>query len=300
MALIISISFMYYLNDILDTQRVLYIPKGSINAIISNLEKREINVTKLDTYVLRLIGKPQSGWIDMQEKRLKRGDFLYKLTTSKAAMTKIRLIPGETTYIFLRQLAKKYNYNIEKLEYYYNKYTPIKEGALVPETYYLPLGLNEQQTIRLLLQLSKTQMKKWSIKIFGVFDEKKWFDYITLASIIQKEAASNEEMPQVSSVIYNRLKKGMKLQMDGTLNYGKYSHIKITPRRLREDKSSYNTYLNAGIPPYPVCNVSLSAIKAAIKPAKSDYLYFMKAKNGTHNFTRYYSTHIKNIKNATK
>jgi len=59
-------------------------------------------------------------------------------------------------------------------------------------------------------------------------------------------------MPKISSVIYNRLKRGMPLQMDGTLNYGLYSHVRVTPERIREDRSPFNTYLNRGIPPYPV------------------------------------------------
>ena len=94
--------------------------------------------------------------------------------------------------------------------------------------------------------------------------------------------------------------KKMKLQMDGALNYGKYSHIKITPARIRNDKTSYNTYKYKGIPNDPVCNVSLPAIRAAIFPAQTDYLYFMKNKSGKHDFTRYYSTHIGNINRATK
>jgi UPF0755 protein len=121
-----------------------------------------------------------------------------------------------------------------------------------------------------------------------------------MASVIQKEAANKEEMPIVASVINNRLKKGMKLQMDGTLNYGPYSHHKITAKRIRQDKSRYNTYMYKGLPPLPVCNVELSAIRAAIFPAKTDYLYFMKSKNGTHDFSRYYSTHLDNIRAATK
>ena len=92
----------------------------------------------------------------------------------------------------------------------------------------------------------------------------------------------------------------MKLQMDGTLNYGKYSHLKVTPKRIREDTSIYNTYKHKGVPKLPVCNVSFDAIRAAIFPKKTDYLYFMKNKKGMHDFTRYYSTHLKNIKRATK
>ncbi len=107
-------------------------------------------------------------------------------------------------------------------------------------------------------------------------------------------------MPLVSSVIQNRIKKGMKLQMDGTLNYGKYSHVKVTSSMIKEDKSTYNTYLYGGIPPAPVCNVSFDAIRAAIFPAESNHLYFMKSKNGSHDFTCNYSTHLTNIKRATK
>ena len=91
----------------------------------------------------------------------------------------------------------------------------------------------------------------------------------------------------------------MKLQMDGTLNYGRYSHDRITAKRIRRDKSSYNTYLYKGLPPQPVCTVSLAAIKAAIFPAKTDYLYFVKTKEGKHTYSRYYSTHRRNIRDAT-
>jgi UPF0755 protein len=133
-------------------------------------------------------------------------------------------------------------------------------------------------------------------KELGHFDEKKWFGkYITIASIIQKEAANEKEMPLISAVIYNRLKRKMKLQMDGTLNYGKYSHIKVTPRRIREDNSSYNTYKIAALPPWPVCTVSIAAIKAAIHPAKTDFLYFVKGKDGKHHFSKTYKEHIKAI-----
>ena len=117
-----------------------------------------------------------------------------------------------------------------------------------------------------------------------------------MASIIQKEAANVNEMPIVSSVIYNRLKKGMPLQMDGTLNYGKYSHVKVTARRIREDDTSYNTYKNKGLPSNPICAISLNAIKAAIFPIKSNYLYFVKDnKTGLHKFTGSYKEHVNNI-----
>ena len=298
--LIIFLSFMYYLNKPLNTSKVLYIGKGSINQIISQLTQQKYNVCKLDSLLLRVLGSPQSGWINIDATYLSKGDFLYKLTRAKAALRTITLIPGETTYIFLNQLANNLNLDRKTLQRVYDFNTKQKEGAFVPNTYSIPLGITEAELIKLLLAKSSAQMKELSIKFFGTYDEKKWFRYVAIASVIQKESANIKEMSIVSSVIYNRIKKGMKLQMDGTLNYGKYSHIKVTPKRIREDKSVFNTYFHSGIPSIPVCNVSFDAIKAAIFPAKTTHLYFMKSKNGTHDFTSNYSTHLYNIRRATK
>ena len=300
MVLIIILSFMYYLNQPIYTSHVVQVPQGSIKKIITHLADKKYNVSKLDSYLIRLFGSPQSGWIYIGTNKLTKGDFLYKLTHAKAALHDIQLIPGETTYIFFDQLAKKLKLDREKLQIWYDKFAKYEEGNFVPDTYKIPLGISEKELIILLLRNSYTQMKKVSEKIFGLYDEEKWFQYVAIASVIQKESANLEEMPLVSSVIHNRIKKGMKLQMDGTLNYGKYSHIKVTPKRIREDTTIFNTYLHKGIPRVPVCNVSFDAIRAAIFPAKTDYLYFMKSKNGTHDFSRYYSTHLKNIQNATK
>lgn len=279
---------------------MLYVPKGSITQIISHLKHKKFDLTVIDNYLIRFIGYPQQGWIDIGVNRLSHADFLYRLSTSKAALQDVTLIPGETSYYFLNQLSEQMHLDRLKLQIYFEKYAPIPEGALIAETYKLPLGISEKRAIKILLYRSREQMKLWSKKIFGNYDEKKWFHFVTLASILQKEAASNDDMAMVSSVVYNRLKKGMPLQMDGSLNYGKYSHTKITSKRIKEDTSSYNTYKIKGLPRYPVCNVGIHAIKAAIFPAKSDYLYFVRGKNGKHLYSRYYSTHRSNIANATK
>jgi UPF0755 protein len=298
--LIIILSFMYYLNKPMSSPKVLYIPKGSINKIISQMQVKNYNVSKLDSIILRVMGLPQSGWINIGVDRGTKFDFLYKLTTAKAALQDITLIPGETTYIFLDQLSSNLNLDRKLLQEEYSLQSKYEEGMFVPNTYSLPIGITEKVLIKILLNESYSQMKKLSMKIFGTYNEKKWFHFVTVASVIQKESANIEEMPLVSSVIYNRVKKGMKLQMDGTLNYGKYSHIKITAKRIREDDTTYNTYKNRGLPALPVCNVSFDAIRAAIFPAQTKYLYFMKSKSGTHDFSRNYSTHLSNIKRATK
>jgi UPF0755 protein len=132
------------------------------------------------------------------------------------------------------------------------------------------------------------------------YDPKTWQRILTIASIIQKEAANRKEMPLVASVIYNRLKRKMRLQMDGTLNYGRYSHVRVTPRRIRDDNSTYNTYKHRGLPEAPVCNVSTAAIRAALHPAKTDYLYFFRNDWGTHDFSKNYRKHLKKVQKKRK
>ena len=283
------------------TPRVIEIPKGSTSYIISYLDKKNYDVNLIDQIILNLIGYPQSGWIDLKSTQMTKMEFLYKLTTSKAALKKITLIPGETYYFFLQQLAQELNISTIKLFDKYAVYAFKKDGNILAETYHLPIGMNEEQLIKHLFNTTEKKYSKYSTKIFGLYDKENWYKYITIASIIQKEAANKKEMPIISSIIYNRLAKKMKLQMDGTLNYSKYSHTKITPKMIKEDKSEYNTYKNKGLPDNPVCAVEFEAIKAAIFPAKTDYLYFVKSPNdNTHLFSSSYKKHKKHIKAIKK
>jgi UPF0755 protein len=183
----------------------------------------------------------------------------------------------------------------------YEQHAYKEDGNILAETYKLPYGMTEEHLLFYLFSYTNKKYENYSKKIFGEYNKKNWYKYIIIASIIQKEAANVEEMPIVSSVIYNRLKKRMALQMDGTLNYGHYSHTKVTAKRIREDQSSYNTYKNKGLPEHPISAVSLAAIKAAIFPINSDYLYFVKnEKTGLHSFSNNYKSHVNNInKNRT-
>lgn len=301
MFLAVIIVLSVYFTQEVNTSRVIFIPKGSSNSIVAHLDKNNYEVNSLDKIMLRLLGKPQSGWIDLKVTKMARIEFLYRLTTSKAALKKVTLIPGETYYFFLQNLAKTLNISTYKLFQMYALHAYKKDGNIIADTYYLPLGMNEEQLIKHLLSISEKKYKKLSEKIFGQYNQKNWYKYITIASIIQKESASKEEMALVSSVIYNRLKKNMKLQMDGTLNYSKYSHTKVTPSMIRNDESDYNTYKNRGLPSDPVCAIEFEAIKAAIFPVKSNYLYFMKSGDGTkHNFASSYKEHKQNIRKTKR
>lgn len=296
----IILSFMTYLFSTVTSPKIVYIPQGSVFKSIAHLQDEGVNLYKIDAFILRLLGQPQQGWIDLKEEKTSRIEYLYKLTTAKAATRAITLIPGETTVIFLRQLSDELSLDMDLLQRAYEKHAPYKEGSFVPDTYSIPNAISEEKLIVHLLNESDEKMRRWANEYKKPYNKEKWLQIVTKASVIQKEAASLSDMPFVSSVIDNRIKKGMRLQMDGTLNYGEYSHQKVTARRIRTDKTPYNTYKNKGLPAFPVCNVSKDAIHAALYPKQTDYLYFVRGKNGEHVYSSYFSTHHQNIVNATK
>ena len=292
------ISFAFYTTLPVKTTRTLLVPQGSITHIISQLTQKGYALSPIDKYILVFLGKPQSGWVEIGATRLNRIDFLHRLATAKAKMEEVTLIPGETTELFLTSLARDLNLSKNKLDTYYRKFSRYPEAGIYADTYYVPYGISEEHLMHFLATESEKRYQEISQKVYGTYREKKWLEILTVASIIQKEAANTQEMPLVASVIYNRLKRGMPLQMDGTLNYGKYSHIKVTPERIKNDTSRFNTYKYKGLPPSPIGAVSLDALKAAMKPAKTNYLYFMKNAEGLHDFTDSYSKHLKHINKA--
>lgn len=300
MIVVMIVSFMTYLFSTVTSPKIVYIPQGSVFKSIAHLQDEGVNVYQFDAFILRLLGQPQQGWIDIKEEKMSRIKFLNQLTTAKAATRQITLIPGETTIVFLRQLSEELSLDMKVLQNSYEKYATFKEGSFVPDTYSIPNEISEEKLIVHLLNESEKKMRRWADEYKQSYDKDTWLQIVTKASVIQKEAASLADMPYVSSVIDNRIKSNMRLQMDGTLNYGEYSHQKVTARRIRTDKTPYNTYKNKGLPLYPVCNVSKDAIHAALYPARTDYLYFVRGKNGEHIYSSYFSTHRKNIVNATK
>lgn len=124
------------------------------------------------------------------------------------------------------------------------------------------------------------------------------YDIIKLASIIEREAISEDDRGKVASVFYNRLKAGMPLQSDATMSY--VTGGEVTADDLKT-QSPYNTYLNKGLPPTPICTPSLASIKAALSPDKTDYLYFLIIEKGdysNHTFSTTYEDHQKAIEKA--
>ena len=250
---------------------------------------------RLDALMLHALGTPVPGWIYLGRSRLPRLEFLHRLASPLSRFRPVTLIPGETTVIFLEELADKLDKNVSRLKRAYRELSPYPEAGILAESYNIPLHYDEKRIMDYLINLTEKRYRKLAESAHMRYRPKGWQRILTIASIIQKEAANRREMPLVASVIYNRLKKKMRLQMDGTLNYGRYSHLKVTPERIRDDNSTFNTYKHRGLPGRPVCNVSEAAIRAALHPARTGYLYFFRNDQGTHDFSKSYRKHLKKV-----
>ncbi|WP_285602096.1 endolytic transglycosylase MltG [Helicobacter sp. NHP22-001] len=307
MALIIALSLLFYLSIPIKSYAIVYIPKGALKTALSHLHALESPtppINTLDLWILRLMSAlhlwhtPERGYVAIPispNNTTTKGDFLHALSLSKVVYKDITLIPGETLYFFLRHLAKVFHLKVEDLEQVYNAKALWADGAIVPDTYRFTLGISTQNLMGYLLKHSQEHYQKLSEQLLGNYDPKKWQQTLIIASIIQKEAANAAEMPLIAGVIYNRLKRHMPLQMDGALNYGAYAHSKVTHERIATDNSPYNTYKHKGLPKEPVGSVGLDAIKAALFPAKTPFLYFVKTKGGTHKFSVNYKEHVRAI-----
>jgi UPF0755 protein len=162
---------------------------------------------------------------------------------------------------------------------------PSLEGYLFPATYTFPEDFPVERLLERMVQEFHArltdEMKKAAAE--QGLDLHQW---VTLASIIQKESGNNAEMPLVSAVFHNRLKKGMPLQADSTVIYGIDGFNGNLTRNDLETPTPYNTYQISGLPPGPIANPGLEALQAAVQPAPVDYLYFVSRNDGTHIFSR--------------
>jgi len=299
--LIISILFVLFLtyNDILLTKRsdAIYISSIEKKTVIEELQKGGIQLHWADRLLFEFIKLPKEGWYRIQEDRRGRFYFFHSLYQQKADTMGIVIFAGDTVEEIFNRLSDDMSLSKEQLSDYYEKYSSFLEGEILANKYILAQDADEEVVIRYLLDKSRTELHFFAKERFGSdYSRRQLHQALIMASIIHKESNNLEEMPTIASVINNRLKKGMRLQMDGTLCYGKYSHTVVTPERIKNDTSRFNTYKHKGLPPYPICTVTMDALEAATFPKESDYLYFMLDRDGTHNFASDYDEHRQNIR----
>ncbi len=173
-----------------------------------------------------------------------------------------------------------------------------QEGYLFPDTYYFPRDVDIEQIIGI---MRKNFDKKYSEVTNNTSLSQN--EIVIIASLIEREARHAEDRSLVSSVIHNRLKQSMKLDIDATVQYALgYDQAEKTwwKKDLTYDdtdiESLYNTYNNAGLPPGPICNPGLASLKAAANPGQTEFLYYLTDKNGNNHYASTFEEHNRNIK----
>lgn len=185
----------------------------------------------------------------------------------------------------LYDAAANYAYNYSFLDGTETGDAARLEGFLFPDTYEFYVGMQASSAINKFLQNFHTRMTADMLKQA----ENRGMslrDVVTVASMIEKEAGSDDERANIASVIYNRLKAGMPLGIDATSLYTHPEHTGAPTQEMLDDASDpYNTRLNTGLTPTPICSPGIASIKAALQPAETDYLYYaLDTATGTHQF----------------
>ncbi len=171
------------------------------------------------------------------------------------------------------------------------------EGYLFPETYRFTLGTAPEKIIA---EMIGEFEKRFITQLWEPLPpEQRWgnlHEIVTLASLVEEEAQIESERALIAGVLKNRLQRGMRLECDATVQYALGKHrTRLTYSDLRID-SPYNTYRYAGLPPGPISNPGLDCLRAALKPAHTEYLFYVARGDGSHIFSRTYQEHLAAIR----
>ncbi|HEX3672299.1 MAG TPA: endolytic transglycosylase MltG, partial [Candidatus Cybelea sp.] len=168
------------------------------------------------------------------------------------------------------------------------------EGYLFPSTYLVPLGASPDEVSDLMIAQffrelpahAQSRARGLGMTVPQV---------VTVASLVEREAKSEIDRPQIAEVIYNRLRLRMPLQLDATIEYALPEHkTRLSFADLRIN-SPYNTYVHSGLPPTPIANPGLPSLEAALDPSKGEYLYYVYCGNGRHVFAKTLAEHQANV-----
>ncbi|MBQ9663389.1 MAG: endolytic transglycosylase MltG [Oscillospiraceae bacterium] len=194
---------------------------------------------------------------------------------------------GVSSYEDLMEAAKNYHFNYSFIANNDDdeENDPLRlEGFLFPDTYNFYTNMQASSAINKFLEqfnnnltddtLTRIQESGRSLR-----------DIVNIASMIEKEAADDEERADIASVIYNRLRADMVLGIDATILYIHPEHEGAPNEEMLKEKSPYNTRRSAGLPPTPICNPGLASLRAALSPNQTDYYYYaLDTDTGRHRF----------------
>lgn len=223
-----------------------------------------------------------------------------KIINGKPYMVWIVIPPGLRKEEVANILAKNLNWSAKQKRNflaYTNQTYNYLEGVYFPDTYLIPLNEDPKVTFnRFISKFNENfsvPQKEFAKQNFP------WMKALTLASIVQREAANKEDMPLVAGILLNRIDQRIHLGVDATLQYvrgdkGKGFWAPITVLDKKTD-SKYNTYKYYGLPPHPIASPSLDAIKAVLNPASTTCIYYLHDKNSFTHCSNSYEEHLQNI-----
>ena len=159
------------------------------------------------------------------------------------------------------------------------------EGFLYPDTYFVKKGSDSNYIIKVMLNRFEQILEQVKDEAKVDIKDEDVEKIITIASMIEKEAKVQKDRTLISSVIYNRLDKNMKLQLDAAVIYALGYHVDVVLNKHLEINSPYNVYKSEGLPVGPIASPGTDSIKAALLPEKTDYIYYILQKDGSHYFT---------------
>jgi UPF0755 protein len=177
------------------------------------------------------------------------------------------------------------------------------EGYLFPDTYRLPIKATPEDLIQRMVENMAGKIPPNALDL-AAGQGYTFYEILTIASIVEREAVIPAERPTIASVYLNRLAQGMYLQADPTVQYamgyqtdsGQWWKTPVTLDEYSQVNSPYNTYLNPGLPPSPIASPGASSIIATLQPEQTDYIFFMGCGGeGAHLFANNYETHQQNV-----
>lgn len=204
-------------------------------------------------------------------------------------------IPGRSKEAFLQATVN----GSARSKYMPADRPPNLEGLLWPDTYRVSETDDEIAILKQMVELFDVRADALGLSA-ATTEGRTPYEILTIASLVEAEAKVDGDRPLIASVIYNRLREGMPLQIDATLLYASGDPAKQSITEAdQQAPGPYNTYLNTTLPPTPIGSVSEASLVAAMQPASTEFLYYVVAgADGSHAFAKTYEEHLANIEAA--
>jgi UPF0755 protein len=306
-AAVLAIGFTYFDRSLPKAQTTVIIPSGSSASDVASILARDGVIA--NAFAFRLLARvsglaPQvkAGEFRFAPHRT-QGEILHQVTTQGAQTAVWVTLPeGFTAREMATAIADRGVSNAPALEReflsgsldLYGARTPSLEGYLFPSTYLVPRDAAPADIAKILTDQFRRELPADAAaraKVLGLTVPQ----VVTLASLIEREAKADDERPLMAGVYYNRLRKGMPLEVDATIEYIFPEHKTVITRADLAIDSPYNTYRNAGLPPTPIANPGKPSLEAAFHPKPSDYLFYVYKGDGHHAFSRTLAEHEANV-----